>query len=751
MNCASCAVKLEKSLQNLSGVREAVVNFAAGNVSLDYEPKKVSFEQLARVVSSLGDYELVPQQKIESSSRSPSANETADSKTGSKNAEDPDQAKLKTKLIWGGILSAVSLLLGFSSFIPFLNSWPENLVRIISFAVTTPVVVWVGATFYIATYKQFKKLSFGMSSLIGIGTAAAYLYSTLVTFAPGIFSGIANVAVFFDSAAVIIFLVLLGRFLENKAKKNTALALKKLLGLKSKKATVLRGGREFYISIEEIKASDHIVVKPGEKIPVDGVVLGGEASVDESMVTGESLPAPKSSGAHVIGGTLNKNGRLVIKATTLGRDSFLDQIVKLVQQAQSSKAPIQRWVDKVSEFFVPIVMVIALLSFVIWLLSGAGLPLALIIAVSVLVIACPCALGLATPTAIITGTGRAAARGILFRSAESLEQLHKAQTIILDKTGTITEGRPRLGKIQSFSEESREQVLTRAAALAKNSTHPLSAAIVEATTKKPAKDSTKPSSLEEIPGSGIKAKIGSDNLLLGNLNLLEQAGLANNKIDRSILKKAREWEQQGFSVLYLASNLKIIGLLGLRDQIKKDSFRSIKTLKEMGLTVIMMSGDNLGTAQAIANQAGIKKVYAPVLPQDKAKKVAEIDRRGRTVAMVGDGINDAPALARADVGIAMGAGTDIAIETADVTLLASDLSQLIEAIRVSKKTVGVIKQNLVWALGYNTLLIPLAAGLLFPAFGILVNPIFAAGAMALSSLSVVLNSLRLNPKFDIRQ
>ena len=731
LSCASCVLSVEKALQGLNGVQSAVVNFASQQVSIEFNAEQVSIKQLQSTVASLGDYRL---EEKAGGKDSPHAKEH----------DDESDAKalkiLRRKFIWGSVLAALSLLLGFNFLIPGLSELPEQFIRVASFIVVTPVVVWVGSTFYVATVQQFKKLSFGMSSLIGIGTGAAYLYSTLVTFIPQLFEGIENVAVFFDSAAVIIVLVLLGRYLESKAKKNTGLAIKKLLGLKAKNAVVIRNGKERTIPVEEVLLGDVILVRAGEKIPVDGEVLDGHSTVDESMVTGESLPVAKLKGDKVIGATINQSGSLTFKATSIGKDSFLDQIIKLVEEAQSSKAPIQRWADAVSKYFVPIVMGIAVSSFVGWMIVGATFPLALIIAVSILVIACPCALGLATPTAIITGTGKAAANGILFRNAESLEQLHKTQVVILDKTGTLTEGKPSVKDIAAFGNLDNDGVMGSAASLGKASLHPLSQALVTSANKQKLV-LQKIENFSEQPGLGISGQLEKRQLLLGNQKLLTQNGVTLGSETES---KRDSWEQKGYTVLHLAIDRQVVGLIAIVDQIKPGTARAVAQLKKMGLEVIMMSGDNSQTAKAVASKVGIEKVFAPVLPQDKSNEVKKIDQQGKNVVMVGDGINDAPALAAADVGIAIGSGTDIAIETADVTLLSDDITNIVNAISISKETIRVIKQNLFWAFGYNVLLIPLAAGILYPAFGFLINPMFGAGAMALSSLSVVLNSLRLN-------
>ncbi|MDP2587222.1 MAG: heavy metal translocating P-type ATPase [bacterium] len=728
LSCASCVLSIEKALQGLSGVATVSVNFATKSATIEFDDTQVSIAQIKATVASLGDYQLNERGR-----------DSASTKAGHP-ADDKELRTLKIKLIWGGILASISLVFGFNFLFPFIADIPEQTIRLVSFVLVTPVVVWVGSTFYIATVKQFKKLSFGMSSLIGIGTGAAYLYSSLVTFVPQLFADIEDVAVFFDSAAVIIVLVLLGRYLESRAKKSTGLAIKKLLGLKAKDAVVIRDGQQQTIPLEDVGAGDVLLVRAGEKIPVDGTVLGGHSTVDESMVTGESLPVNKQKGDTVIGATLNQHGSITIRATRVGKESFLDQIVSLVEKAQASKAPIQRWADLVSGYFVPIVMGIAVVSFATWLTLGATFPLALIIAVSILVIACPCALGLATPTAIITGTGRAATQGILFRNAEGLEQLHKTQVIILDKTGTITMGKPSVKEIAAFADLSKDAVIEYAASLGKASLHPLSQALLQHINRHKL-TLHDVDTFVELPGLGLKGRLQERGLLLGNQRLLSQEGVQESN---AVIGQRATWEQKGYTVLHLARGRDVVGLIAVADQIKPGAARAVSQLQAMGIEVVMMSGDNKKTAQAVAAEVGITKVFAPVLPQEKSAEVQKIDQQGKTVAMVGDGINDAPALARADVGIAIGSGTDIAIETADVTLLSDDISTVVKAIAISKETITVIKQNLFWAFGYNVLLIPLAAGALYPTFGFLINPMIGAGAMALSSVSVVLNSLRLN-------
>ncbi len=580
-----------------------------------------------------------------------------------------------------------------------------------------------------------------MNTLIAIGTSAAYLYSLIVTFGSHLImvKGL-MVDVYFDTSAAIIVLILLGRFLEARAKGKTSEAIKKLIGLQPKTARIIRNGDEMDIPVSEVAAGDLVIVRPGEKIPVDGIIREGYSSVDDSMVTGESLPVEKKTGDTVIGATINKTGTFKFEATRVGKDTVLAQIIRLVQEAQGSKPPIARMVDVIASYFVPIVIMIAIVTFIIWYLFGPhpALTYAFLNFIAVLIIACPCALGLATPTSIMVGTGKGAENGILIRGAEALETAHQLNTIVLDKTGTLTRGEPSVTDVIESEGFTKQEILILAASAEKGSEHPLGEAIVKKA-KEENLNLLDPKNFQAIAGHGIEAMIDSRGVLLGNLRLMEERRVPLN----GLLGKAEQLSGKGKTPMFLAIDGKAAGLIGVADTLKENSKQAVETLHRMGLEVVMLTGDNERTAKAIASQIGIDRVLAEVLPEKKAEEVKRLQGEGKKVGMVGDGINDAPALAQADVGIAIGTGTDVAMESSDITLIGGDLRGVVTAIALSKATIRNIKQNLFWAFAYNTILIPVAAGALFPFFGILLNPIFAAGAMAFSSVTVVSNALRL--------
>ncbi|MBW2970597.1 copper-translocating P-type ATPase, partial [Candidatus Woesearchaeota archaeon] len=587
---------------------------------------------------------------------------------------------------------------------------------------------------YKNAFFALKTRSANMDTLVVMGTSAAYFYSVFV-----VLSGSGHV--YFEASAVLITIVLLGRVLEARAKGKTSEAIKKLIGLKPKIATIIKDSKEIRISVEAVKVGDKVVVKPGEKIPVDGVIIEGRSAVDESMVTGESIPVEKRKGDKVIGATINKHGSFVFKATKVGANTTLAQIIKLVEEAQGSKAPIQRFADSVAAYFVPGVLVVALLTFMFWIgVARTEFSFAMITSVAVLVIACPCALGLATPTAIMVGTGKGARKGILIKGGEALERAHKIDYIILDKTGTITSGKPEVTDIIPLGKTDAKILLRVAASLENKSEHPLADAIL-----KKAKESKivlkKCVGFEAVPGKGIKAKIGSKQYLLGNQKLMQGNKVSSNKYN----EKIRRLEQQGKTVMIVAESKKVIGLIAVADTIKETSVKAVRQLQRMKIRVFMITGDNERTAKAIAKQVGINHYFAEVMPEDKVKYVKKLQRKG-VVAMVGDGINDAPALAQADIGIAMGSGTDVAMETGDIVLMRDDLLDVVRSIKLSRMTMSKIRQNMFWALFYNSLGIPIAAGLLYPFTGWLLNPMIAGTAMALSSVSVVSNSLLLKIK-----
>jgi len=611
----------------------------------------------------------------------------------------------------------------------------------IQFLLATPVQFWAGWQFYVGFWKAARHKTSDMNTLIAVGTSAAYLYSLIVTFGSHLImvKGL-MVDVYFDTSAAIIVLILLGRFLEARAKGKTSEAIKKLIGLQPKTARVIRNGNEMDIPVADVFPGDVVVVRPGEKIPVDGTVKEGYSSVDESMVTGESLPVEKKTGDRVIGATINKTGTFKFEATKVGKDTVLAQIIRLVQEAQGSKPPIARMVDVIASYFVPIVILIAIVTFIVWYLFGPhpALTYALLNFVAVLIIACPCALGLATPTSIMVGTGKGAENGILIRGAEALETAHQLTTIVLDKTGTLTKGEPSVTDIIESEKFSKEEILTLAASAEKGSEHPLGEAIVNKA-KIENLGLLDPKDFQAIAGYGIEATIDSRKILLGNLKLMEERKVFLN----GFLEKAEHLSSEGKTPMFLAVDGEAAGIIAVADTLKENSKEAVEALHRMGLEVVMLTGDNQRTAKAIARQIGIDRVLAEVLPEMKAEEVRRLQGKGKKVGMVGDGINDAPALAQADVGIAIGTGTDVAMESSDITLIGGDLRRIVTAIALSKATIRNIRQNLFWAFAYNTILIPVAAGILFPFFGILLNPIFAAGAMAFSSVTVVTNALRL--------
>ncbi|MGB5049453.1 MAG: copper-translocating P-type ATPase, partial [Caldilineaceae bacterium] len=652
----------------------------------------------------------------------------------------------QTRLIVGIIFSAPHFLFSMARDLGFLGHWAHDAwVNWLFLALATPVQFYVGWDYYTGAYKSLRNGSANMDVLVAMGSSVAYLYSVAVLIAKTLGSNALGDHVYFETSAVIITLIVLGKLLEAQAKGQTSAAIKKLMGLQAKTARVVRGGAEMDIPIANVIVGDRVIVRPGEKIPVDGVVVSGASSVDESMLTGESLPVSKAEGDKVIGATLNKQGLLHFEATAVGRQTALAQIVKLVEQAQGSKAPIQRVVDQFSAYFVPAVIGLAVLTFVIWYFAGAGFVPALLRLIAVLVIACPCAMGLATPTSIMVGVGKGAENGILFKNSAALEQAHKLQVIVLDKTGTITRGQPSVTDVVE-SEQSAvksEKLLHLAASAERGSEHPLGEAIVRAAQER-GLVLAEPSGFQAIAGHGIGAQVDGHAVLLGNLRLMEQEKVGLNGLG----PKAEKLQEEAKTVMWLAVDGQASALIGVADTIKEGSKEAIAALHELGLQVAMVTGDNQATANAIAAEVGIDRVFAEVLPGDKAQHVAALQSEGYRVAMVGDGINDAPALAQADVGIAIGTGTDVAMETADVTLMRGDLRSVPQAIALSKATMRNIRQNLGWAFGYNIALIPIAAGILAPVawapdFLQQLHPILAAGAMAFSSISVVTNALRL--------
>jgi len=727
MTCAACVRRVESALGSVDGATDATVNLATGRATVIHQPDWAGVERLKKVVSEAG-YEFlgVPEPGL----------------------EDPVEAarvreikELSTKFIVGVILSVVIFMGSMQVWFPYLRSIPRQIMLLVLFVLTTPVVFWVGSRFFSGAIKAAKQKTTDMNTLVAVGALSAYLYSTLATFIPQLFEGAGiKPHVYFDGAAMIITLILLGRLLEAKAKGKTSMAIKRLMGLRPKTARVVRDGKEIDIPIETVIKGDLILVRPGEKIPTDGVIVTGSSAIDESMLSGESIPVAKKIGSEVFAATMNKSGSFTFKATKVGADTALAQIIRLVEEAQGSKAPIQRLADKVASIFVPVVFCIAVLTFVIWYFF-VPMPIfsrALLNFVSVLIIACPCAMGLATPTAVMVGTGLGAENGILIKGGESLENAYKLTTIAFDKTGTLTMGEPEVTDTLAADGMSQEDVLKIAVSIEAVSEHPLAQAIVE----KGREENVFPdevSDFEALSGLGARAVLGGRKCILGNLRLMEKEGIVMNGLDRG----AKRYASEGKTCVFVAKGNQIIGLMALSDVPKASAGKALATLKAMGLRTVMITGDNEKTAHAVGDALGIDQILAEVLPGDKADVIRQLQTQGQVVAMVGDGINDAPALTTADIGIAIGAGTDVAIEASDITLIRDDLRSVPMAIRLSFQTMRVIKQNLFWAFFYNSLGIPIAAGVLYPFLGILLNPVFAAAAMAMSSVSVVGNSLRL--------
>jgi len=731
MSCASCVEKIEKSVKLLPGMVNFSVNLATESAYAEYVSSQTTLSDIKRTVSEAGPY-IVGKIEI--------------SVDAEREHREKALKKLQRKLTISAILSVMVLILSFSEMIPGLNQIHHSVWFIVSFLLTTPVLFYCGSQFFVGFWKGLKHFSADMNTLIAVGTASAYFYSTAAAFFPSFFEKVTGrVEVYFDTAAVIITLILLGRFFEARAKGRTSEAIKKLMGLQAKTATIIRNDKEVIIPIEEVQKSDMVIVKPGEKIPVDGKIIEGYATLDESMVTGESVPVEKKIGDEVIGATINQTGYFKFKATKVGKETFLAQVIKLVQEAQGSKAPIQRLADKIAGVFVPIVILIAIATLGIWLWLGPApqLNYALITFVAVLIIACPCALGLATPTAIMVGTGRGAELGVLIKDGETLETAHKVDTVVFDKTGTLTLGKPKVHRIAGLNSFTEEEVLRIAASAEKGSEHPLAKAVVEEGKKRNLQLSEL-TFFQAVPGQGVRAEVEKKQILVGSWKLMRMF-----EVDFTLAAKEIDGlYEEGATALLLAVDGKGAGVIGLKDSLKPQAKETVAALQNQGIKVIMLTGDNQKAAKAIAKEAGIEEVLAEVLPGDKAAEIKKLQRQGKKVAMVGDGINDAPALAQADVGIALGTGTDIAMEAADISLIKGDLKGVLTAIRLSHKTIRIIKWNLFWAFIYNILGIPIAAGLLYPFFKILLNPMIASFAMAFSSVFVVTNSLRLR-KFRI--
>lgn len=732
MTCASCSKAVERALGKLDGIESANVNLATEKAAIKYNPDKIRLSEIKQAINKAGYQALEIENKVKVDE--------------DKLRKEKEIKTLWTKFIISAIFSIPLLYIAMGPMVSWWNvpipSWLEPMQYPLTYALVEillviPVVI-AGYRFYTVGYKALIRRSPNMDSLIAIGTTAAVLYSLYSTWKISIGDFMYVEDLYFETAGVIITLILLGKSLEAVSKGRTSEAIKKLMGLAPKTATIIHDDKEIEIPIEEVEVGDIILVKPGEKIPVDGEVLEGLTSIDESMLTGESMPVEKKVGDKVFTASINKNGSIKFKATKIGSDTALAQIIKLVEDAQGSKAPIAQMADIVSGYFVPTVFVIALASAIIWLLAGQDSVFALKIFIAVLVIACPCALGLATPTAIMVGTGKGAEYGVLIKGGEALESTHKINTIVFDKTGTITEGRPEVTDVVTTAIIDEKSLLQLAASAEKSSEHPLGEAIVRGAEKQ-GLEIKKLDSFNAIPGHGIEVVIDGKQMLLGNRRLMLDREIALTQLEEQSDKLAAE----GKTPMYITIDNHLAGIIAVADVVKESSAKAIAKLHKMGIEVAMITGDNRRTADAIAKQVGIDRVLAEVLPQDKASEVKKLQAEGKKVAMVGDGINDAPALAQADIGIAIGSGTDVAMESADIVLMRSDLMDVPTAIQLSKSTIRNIKQNLFWAFAYNIAGIPIAAGVLYAFGGPMLNPVFAAAAMSMSSVSVLTNALRL--------
>ncbi|MCU0549762.1 MAG: heavy metal translocating P-type ATPase [Leptolyngbya sp. Prado105] len=733
MSCASCARNIEDAIRAVEGVQECNVNFGVEQATIAYDSRTTTIAEIQQAVDAAG-YSAQPMQE----------DGLADEDETERQERQAQARALRRKVWIAGVISAV-LVIGS---IPAMTGLSIPLIPmelhhpLLQLVLTTPVMFWCGASFFINAWKSLKRHTATMDTLVAIGTGAAYSYSVFLTFFAQWFinQGLAP-DVYFEVATVIIALLLLGRLLENRAKGQTSEAMRKLIGLQARTARVIRQGREIDLPIAQVVVGDVILVRPGEKIPVDGEIVNGRSTIDEAMVTGESLPVTKQVGDEVIGATLNKTGSFRFRATRVGKDTFLAQIVKLVQQAQGSKAPIQRLADQVTGWFVPAVIAIAIATFIVWYNVMGNVTMALITTVGVLIIACPCALGLATPTSIMVGTGKGAENGILIKDAESLELAHQIQTIVLDKTGTITQGKPTVTDfipVQAIAHSHELSVLCLAASVEYYSEHPLAEAVVQYAQSRGA-SLMDVQEFDAVAGSGVQGCVLNQRIQIGTYRWMSELGIDTRPLQQS-------WdhlESLGKTAIWIAVDGKAEAIVGIADAVKPSSVAAIRSLQQLGLEVVMLTGDNRRTADVIAREVNINRVFAEVRPDQKAVAIATLQRQGNRVAMVGDGINDAPALAQADVGMAIGTGTDVAIAASDITLISGDLQSIVTAIQLSRATIRNIRQNLFFAFVYNIVGIPIAAGILYPLFGWLLSPIIAGAAMALSSVSVVSNALRL--------
>jgi len=738
MTCASCVGRVERAVEKVPGVLDVTVNLGTEKSTVQYLAGEVEVRTLERAIEGAG-YGVVREEE-----------------TSVEDAHEREYRKLEGNFLLAVALTALILLGSLPQMLGLAVPVSMTLLNFGLLALATPVQFWAGWRFYEGAWAALRHGQANMNTLVALGTSAAYLYSAVATLAPGLLAGRADV--YFDTSSLIITLVLLGRLLEARTKGRTNEAIKKLAGLQARTARVVRGqgpGEDVDVPVEEVEVGDLLLVRPGEKVPVDGVVLAGESAVDESMITGESIPVSKREGDEVIGATVNKTGSFRFRATKVGSETALAQIIRMVEQAQGSKAPIQRLADRISAIFVPAVILIATMTFFVWLWLGPepAFTHALLNFVAVLIIACPCAMGLATPTSIMVGTGKGAQRGILVKGGEALEEAHKLTTVVLDKTGTLTRGEPRLTDVIPLDGLSGDELLVVAAAAERRSEHPLGEAIVAGAMDR-GLDVPEPETFDAPTGRGVRATVCGKTVLVGSRKLMDESGVPED----GLASRFEELTASGKTPMFVAVDGEVAGLVAVADVVREESKEAVDLLRRMGLEVVMLTGDNGRTAESVAGELGIERVLAEVVPEDKEKEIRKLQVEGKVVAMVGDGINDAPALASADVGVAIGTGTDVAMEAADLTLISGDVRGVARAIRLSKATMQNIKQNLFWAFAYNVALIPVAAGILYPLFaggtvpealrpflgeyGFL-NPVLAAAAMALSSVTVVSNALRL--------
>ena len=738
MTCASCVGRVERAVEKVPGVLDVTVNLGTEKSTVEYLAGEVDVGTLERAIEGAG-YGVVREEE-----------------TSVEDAHEREYRKLEGNFLLAVALTALILIGSLPQMLGLAVPVSMTLLNFGLLALATPVQFWAGWRFYEGAWAALRHGQANMNTLVALGTSAAYLYSAVATLAPGLLAGRADV--YFDTSSLIITLVLLGHLLEARTKGRTNEAIKKLAGLQARTARVVRGqgpGEDVDVPVEEVEVGDLLLVRPGEKVPVDGVVLAGESAVDESMITGESIPVSKREGDEVIGATVNKTGSFRFRATKVGSETALAQIIRMVEQAQGSKAPIQRLADRISAIFVPVVILIATMTFFVWLWLGPepAFTHALLNFVAVLIIACPCAMGLATPTSIMVGTGKGAQRGILVKGGEALEEAHKLTTVVLDKTGTLTRGEPRLTDVIPLDGLSGDELLVVAAAAERRSEHPLGEAIVAGAMDR-GLDVPEPETFDAPTGRGVRATVCGKTVLVGSRKLMDESGVPED----GLASRFEELTASGKTPMFVAVDGEVAGLVAVADVVREESKEAVDLLRRMGLEVVMLTGDNGRTAESVAGELGIERVLAEVVPEDKEKEIRKLQVEGKVVAMVGDGINDAPALASADVGVAIGTGTDVAMEAADLTLISGDVRGVARAIRLSKATMQNIKQNLFWAFAYNVALIPVAAGILYPLFaggtvpealrpflgeyGFL-NPVLAAAAMALSSVTVVSNALRL--------